>query len=80
MRTWFAVSVCVVVLILGAQTGSTSPRTVLVSPALAINNDQRLECAVVNTDASAHTVAITFYDSSGTEVSGNPPQSVAPHG
>ena len=80
MRMLSAVIVCTLMIVLGAQTGSAVPLVRLVSPALAINANQRLECTVVNTDDSAHQVTIKFYDSNGTVVSGNPPQLVASKG
>ncbi len=80
MRTLTAIVACVVVMILAAQSGSAAPRVRLVSPALSINANQRLECTVVNTDSSPHEITITFHDSNGIVVSGNPPQTAAANG
>jgi hypothetical protein len=81
MRKLAIVTFAVLGLVLLLQSGSkAAPRTQLVSPVLAINSDQRLECNVVNTDDSPHTVLIAFFDSNGAAVSGNPAQVVPAHG
>ena len=67
------------VVVLATQTGSARPLVKLVSPALATNNQQFLECTVVNADAAAHDVTITFYDSTGA-VASVYPQTVAAGG
>jgi hypothetical protein len=81
MRTFAALSVCVLIaVVLFQERSSAVPTTRLVSPPLAFNANQRLVCDVTNADTTAHTVHVQFYDSTGTVVSGNPPLPVPAHG
>ncbi len=80
VRTLLAVSACALFVMLATQTSSAVPRVHLVSPAIGPGPVSYLECQVTNMDDSSHTAEIKFYDSTGTLVSGNPPQTMPPHG
>ena len=78
--TLLAVSACALFVMLSTQTSSAVPRVHLVSPAIGPGPVSYLECQITNMDDSSHTADIKFYDSTGALVSGNPPQTMPPHG